>query len=163
MSAYAGGNLGGYLIAGSLPRPSGILMRIIMISLLLAFGFVIGSLGFIPSTWVDFGLLLLVGLGNGYFAIIFFTWRQMRTPREMLGRIMSIVILSGNGLVPISQAISGAVSKWSLNALFAPAGTFVLFVTVRAAFHPELVFTGWLSIHQETQLSPFACSEEPNR
>lgn len=138
MSAYAGGNLGGYLIAGSLPRPNGIVMRIIMIGLLLAFGFVIGSLGFIPSTWVDFSLLILLGLGNGYFAIIFFTWIQMRTPREMLGRMMSIVILASSGLVPISQAISGAVSKWNLNALFVPAGTLVLFVALWAAFHPEL-------------------------
>jgi MFS family permease len=86
MSAYAGGNLVGYLIAGSLPRPSEIVMRIIMIGLLIAFGAVIGSLGFISSTWVDFSLLLLLGLGNGYFAIIFFTWIQMRTPKEMLGR-----------------------------------------------------------------------------
>lgn len=138
MSAYAGGNLGGYLMAGSLPRPSGIVMRIIMIGLLVAFGAVIGSLGFISSTWVDFSLLLLLGLGNGYIAIIFFTWIQMRTPREMLGRMMSLLILSSTGLVPISQAISGAVSKWDLNVLFVAAGTLVLLVTLWAAFHPEL-------------------------
>ncbi|HEX9387928.1 MAG TPA: MFS transporter [Anaerolineales bacterium] len=138
MSAYAGGNLGGYLMAGSLPRPSGIVMRIIMIGLLVAFGAVIGSLGFISSTWVDFSLLLLLGLGNGYIAIIFFTWIQMRTPREMLGRMMSLLILSSTGLVPISQAISGVVSKWDLNALFVAAGTLVLLVTLWAAFHPEL-------------------------
>ena len=138
MSAYAGGNPGGYLMAGSLPRPSGIVMRIIMIGLLVAFGAVIGSLGFISSTWVDFSLLLLLGLGNGYIAIIFFTWIQMRTPREMLGRMMSLLILSSTGLVPISQAISGVVSKWDLNALFVAAGTLVLLVTLWAAFHPEL-------------------------
>jgi MFS family permease len=138
MSTYAGGNLGGYLMAGSLPRPSGIVMRIIMIGLLVAFGAVIGSLGFTSSTWVDFSLLLLLGLGNGYVAIIFFTWIQMRTPREMLGRMMSLLILSSTGLVPISQAISGAVSKWDLNALFVAAGTLVLLVTLWAAFHPEL-------------------------
>lgn len=138
MSAYAGGNLGGYLIAGSSPRPSGVVMRIVMIGLLVAFGAVIGSLGFISSTWVDFSLLLLLGLGNGYIAIIFFTWIQIWTPKEMLGRMMSIVVLSSNGLVPISQAISGAISKWDLNALFIAAGTLVLLVTLWAAFHPQL-------------------------
>jgi hypothetical protein len=38
----------------------------IIITLLLFFGAVVGSLGFISSTWVDFCLLLLLGLRNGY-------------------------------------------------------------------------------------------------
>ena len=138
MSAFAGGNLVGYLIAGSLPRPSGFAMRMILIVLLVAFGAVIGSLGFISSTWVDFGLLLLLGLGNGYIAIILFTWMQTRTPKEMLGRMMSILMFSNTGLVPVSQAISGAVGKWDLNILFVSAGTLVLLVTLWAAFQPGL-------------------------
>ena len=138
MSAYSGGNLIGYFAAGSLPRPSGGAMRAILIALLAGFGVVIGSLGFIPSTWIDFGLLFLLGLGNGYIAIILFTWMQTRTPKEMLGRMMSILMFSNTGLVPVSQAISGAVSKWDLNLMFASAGALVLLVTVWAVFQPEL-------------------------
>jgi hypothetical protein len=105
---------------------------------LAGFGGVIGSLGFIPSTWVDFGLLLMLGLGNGYIAIILFTWMQTRTPKEMLGRTMSLLMFSNTGLVPVSQAISGAVSKWDLNLLFVFAGALVLLVTLWAALQPEL-------------------------
>lgn len=94
MSAYAGGNLVGYLLTGSLRRPDGSSMRWIIILLIAAFGIVIGSLGFIPSTWIDFGLLLLLGSGNGYIAVILVTWMQSRTPREMLGRMMALVMLS---------------------------------------------------------------------
>ena len=136
MSAYAGGNLIGYVLAGSLPRPGGIAIRIIMIALLAAFGAVIGSLGFIPSTWADFSLLLLLGLGNGYIAIILFTWIQTRTPQEMLGRMMSLLMFSSTGLVPVSQAISGAVSNWDVNILFASAGALVLLVTFWTAYQP---------------------------
>lgn len=136
MSAFSGGNLVGYLIAGSLPHPGGATMRVVLVALLASFGVVIGSLGFIPSTWVDFGLLFGVGLGNGYFAIMLFTWMQTRTPKAMLGRMMSLLIFSSNGLVPVSQAISGAVSKWDLNLLFASAGVLILLVTVWAAFQP---------------------------
>jgi MFS family permease len=136
MSAFSGGNLVGYLLAGSLPRPTGIAMRLIVIALLAAFGAVIGSLGFISSTWVDFSLLLLLGLGNGYVAIILFTWIQTHTPKEMLGRMMSLLMFSNTGLVPVSQAISGAVSKWDLTLLFASAGVLVLLVTLWAAFQP---------------------------
>lgn len=139
MSAYAGGNLIGYLMAGSLPRPTGYGMRMILLALLVAFGAVIGSVGFIPSTWVDFGLLLLLGLGNGYVAIILFTWMQTRTPKVMLGRMMSLLMFSNTGLVPVSQAISGAVIKWNVTLLFASAGALVLLVTVWTAFQPELI------------------------
>jgi MFS family permease len=138
MSAFAGGNLVGYLIAGSLPRPGGTAMRMILILLIAAFGVVIGSLGFIPSTWVDFVLLLLLGLGNGYIAITLFTWMQTRTPKGMLGRMMGLLMFSNTGLVPISQALSGAVSKWNPTLLFVSAGSLVILVTLWTAFQPEL-------------------------
>ena len=156
MSAYAGGNLGGYLIAGALPRPSSRAIRILMLALMVAFGLVIGSLAFIRSTWTDFALLLLLGLGNGYLAIMLITWMQTRTPREMLGRMMSIFMLSNTGLIPVSQAISGAVSKWDLNMLFVGAGVLVLLMTAWMAFQPELrVFTESLAtVHSDEARMP---------
>jgi MFS family permease len=138
MSAFAGGNLAGYLAAGALPRPNGGIMRTILIALLASFGLVIGSLSFIPSTWVDVALMALIGLGNGYIAIILITWMQTRTPKELLGRVMSILIFSSTGLVPVSQAIAGAVSKWNLDLLFASSGVLVVLMTVWAAFQPGL-------------------------
>ncbi len=138
MSAYAGGNMAGFMAAGLFRRPGGTTMQIILISLLLAFGLVIGSLGLVPYTWVDFTTLLLTGMGNGYIAIILFTWIQLRTPKEMLGRVMSIVLFSSFGLVPVSQAISGFVSKWNLTLLFVGSGLMVLVITVWAAFRPEM-------------------------
>jgi len=51
---------------------------------------------------------------------------------------MSIMILSNTGLVPVSQAISGAVSKWSLTMLFVSAGVLILLVTLWAAPQPEM-------------------------
>ena len=139
MSAYAGGNLGGYLLAGSLPRLSGAAMRILMISLIAAFGLVIGSLGFIPWTGLDFSLLVILGLGNGYIAIILFSWMQTRAPKAMIGRMMSLLMFSNTGLGPVSQAIAGAISKWNLTGLFVGSGALVLFLTVWSAFQPEMI------------------------
>jgi len=146
MSAFSGGNLIGFLLAGSLPRPSGLAMRMILIFLLTAFGAVIGMLAFIPSTWVDFSLLFLLGLGNGYIAIILFTWMQTRTPKEMIGRTMSMLMFANTGLVPVSQAISGAVIKWDLNLLFVSAGLLTLLVILWAVLQPALkVFSDGLA------------------
>jgi len=138
MSAFAGGNFFGYLFAGSLRRPDGSRMRWIMILLFAAFGIVIGSLGFIPYTWIDFGLLLLLGLGNGYAAILLITWIQTRAPKEMLGRMMALLMLSSTGLFPISQAIAGVLSKWNLTLVFALPGVLVLLMTVWIVFQQEL-------------------------
>ncbi len=139
MSAFAGGNLGGYLIAGSLPRPSGGVMRLLLIVLLAAFGAALALIGFISSMWIDFGLMLLLGLGNGYITIILFTWIQTRVPKTMLGRIMSLVTLSSIGLLPVSQAISGAVGTQNLTLLFVLAGSLILLMTGWTAVQPGLV------------------------
>jgi len=138
MSAFAGGNLLGYLVVGSLPRPNGDRLRLIVIALFAAFGIVIGSLGIITSTWIDFGMLFLLGLGNGFMAVLMMTWMQTRTPKEMLGRMMSLLMLASIGLTPISQAVAGVLSKWNLTMLFAIPGALVLLLTIGVAFHPLL-------------------------
>ncbi len=138
MSAFSGGNLVGGLAAGALPRPAGRTFRLILIGLSAGLGLVFGSLAFVGSTWVDFATLLLIGVANGYTNIILFTWLQLRTPREMLGRMMSILTFGSVGLVPISQAVSGAVSKWSLDLLFIAAGGLTLAAAIWVAFQPAL-------------------------
>lgn len=154
MSAYAGGNLVGYLLAGSLPRPSGQTMRVFLITLMAVFGVVLASFGFIRSTWLDFSLMLMLGLGNGYIAITIFTWMQLRTPRKMLGRMMSMMMLSNTGLVPISQAISGAVSRWSLTGLFTGAGILILLVTLLTVPRPELITFSESMVAGDPELKP---------
>ena len=138
MSGFAGGNLGGLLLAGALPRPTGRTMRILLIGLLTVFGITTVALGFVSLTWIDFGLMLLLGLGNGYFTLILFTWIQIRTPKTMMGRIMSLLTLSSAGLVPVSQAISGAVVSWNLTLLFVLAGGLIVLVAIWTAFQPSL-------------------------
>ncbi len=138
MSAYAGGNLGGYLLGGILPKPNGHALSVFLIALLAAFGAVMVSFGWITLTWIDFTLMLLLGVGNGYISLVMFTWIQQRTPREMLGRVMSMVMLASLGLIPISQALSGAISSWNLTGLFAMSGGLILLATLWAAFQPAL-------------------------
>lgn len=138
MSAFSGGNLAGFLIAGALPKPGSLVIRLVLIGFLAAFGIIIGSLGFISSTRFDFALLLFLGLGNGYIAILLFTWMQARTPKDMLGRIMSIFMFSNTGLAPVSQAVSGAACRFSLNYMFATAGLLVILVATVSALRPEL-------------------------
>jgi MFS family permease len=132
VSSLAGGSLVGYLLAAQLPRPGGKIIQFLLLGSLTAFGLAIGSLGFLRSTTILAVLMILLGFGNGYISILVLTWIQSRTPREMLGRMMSMLMLTNTGLSPVSQAVSGAVIKWSLPVLFVAAGAGLLAVPIWA-------------------------------
>ena len=85
-------------------------------------------------------------MGIGFLVALFMSSMQTRTPKELLGRMMALLMRASTGLAPISQAISGALSKWSLTMLFAIPGALILLLTVWMAFHQDLkVFSESLS------------------
>lgn len=142
LSAFAGGNLAGILAAGAFTRPSTGIVKMILIFYVIAFGLGVMSLGYVPSTWIDFTSLLILGLANGYIAILMFTWMQIKTPREMLGRMMSLITFSSTGLVPVSQALAGVLSKWNLTMMFTLSGGIVVLFGLILSYHPDLQFLG---------------------
>jgi MFS family permease len=142
MSAYAAGNLVGILAAGALPKPDGVKMRLFIVGLFAVFGLVLASFSWLHNTWLAAGVMLLAGLGNGYLAITLITALQRRTPVAMLGRLMSLVMVASYGLMPLSQALAGALSKWSLNTLFILSGAAMILLAAWSAFQPELRTAG---------------------
>jgi MFS family permease len=130
MSAYGAGNLTGILLAGSLPKPKSGLLNAILVGLVLAFGLAMGLFAFFTTTPPFLFSMLPLGIGNGYLGIALITFIQTHTPREMLGRVMGMVLFANYGLVPVSQAISGFVSKFSLNGLFIGAGALTIAIAV---------------------------------
>jgi MFS family permease len=133
MSAFAGGNLVGAIVAGNTPKPNRMKFHHFVIALLIAFGITLAILGWIHSTWVAFLVMFLLSIGNGYFVITTITLLQQSTPREMLGRLMSLLLFASTGLLPLSEALSGAVSRWSLTALFVGSGALMLLVALWTA------------------------------
>jgi MFS family permease len=142
MSAYAAGNLSGILAAGALPKPDGQKMRIFVVGLFVAFGLALASFGWLVNTWLAVGVMLLTGLGNGYLAITMITALQHRTPVAMLGRLMSLVMVASYGLVPLSQALAGALSKWNLSMLFFLSGAAMFLLAAWSALQPEMRAVG---------------------
>jgi MFS family permease len=98
MSAFAGGNLVGAVVAGNTPKPDRNRFYRFAVGLLVVFAVTLIVLGWISSTWLAF----LVSIGNGYFVITTITLLQQNTPREMLGRLMSLLLFASTGLLPIS-------------------------------------------------------------
>ncbi len=137
MSAFGGGSLLGILLAGSLPRPKAGLLSLMLVVLLSSFGAALIALAFITSTWLAFAIMLVVGISDGYLGITAITLLQQRTPVEMLGRVMSLVFFANVGLAPISQTVSGALIKLSLDGLFIGAGIMMVLLGVWARLSPD--------------------------
>jgi len=57
--------------------------------------------------------------------------------REMLGRVMSVLMLSAVGLFPVSLVIAGALAQAHLAELFLGAGGLVLVAAVAVLLTPK--------------------------
>ena len=136
MSAYGAGNLLGILVAGSLPKPKPGMLNAVLVGLVVAFGVAMALFAFFTTTLPFLVCMLLLGIGNGYLGITLITFIQTHTPREMLGRVMGMVLFANLGLVPVSQAISGFVIKLSLNGLFIGAGALTVAIAAWMVFTP---------------------------
>ncbi len=138
MSSFAGGSIFGCLLAGFLSRPNGNTIRLILISFIIAFGFVTAALGHITSTSIDCLLLFLIGSGNGYLSILLLAWIQSRSPKKILGRLMSLLAFSNAGFSALSQLAAGYLAAWSLSRLFVLSGALVLLLALVATTRAEL-------------------------
>jgi MFS family permease len=123
LSASGLGNLGGLALGGMTRRPRPRLLGGIIVALYVAFGFAMAALAYISSTWMALPIMVAVGLGNGYLAVVVISLLQRKTPKEMLGRIMSLLMLFMVGLTPISMTIAGALVKADPTLLFVGAGS----------------------------------------
>jgi hypothetical protein len=66
---------------------------------------------------------------DGFLSVRLVTYLQRRTPPELLGRIMSLLLFANIGLAPLSQAVAGAVSRYTIDSLFLGASVALLYVT----------------------------------
>jgi MFS family permease len=138
ISGYAGGNLVGILLASQIVRLLNNRIGQFFVCVVAAFGVAIAILSLTTSTLAAFTVLLVLGVGNGVLAITAITFMQRQTPKDMMGRIMSLIMLASYGLVPISQALSGALIKMSLTGLFVGAGISMLLLAFWLGVQPEL-------------------------
>jgi MFS family permease len=136
ISAFGGGNLLGILLTSSLLQVLRKHLGALMVAVIACFGLALGLMGMVSSTLVACLILLIVGVGNGVLEISVITSIQRMTPKDMLGRVMSLILLAGVGLVPVSQALSGAFIKLSLTGLFVGAGILMLIVSIWLALQP---------------------------
>ena len=133
IAGYAGGNLLGIILSGVLPKLSPKFFKILSVMMFAIFGIGLAALVWIHVTGVAVMDMFVLGVLNGYLGILLITGLQRSTPKEMLGRLMSLIVLANLGLMPLSQAIAGAMLHWSVAPMFLLAGAMLLACAVYIA------------------------------
>lgn len=136
-------NGGGIIVGSVLSRAGAKLARgrlgIMVLSIDFTVGLAIMLLTQVHSTLTGALLLALTGLLGGIAQISVFTWIQQRVPQAMLGRTMSVVMLTFLGLGPLSAAVAGVLLNFiSLTALFAGSGIILSALALFCLTRPSL-------------------------
>jgi MFS family permease len=135
MSAAAAGGLTGALLAGVWK----IHRRGVLILGACAFlSFCLASIGLWQRLWLIAGVLFLMLVAAGMANVHIISWIQRRVEPAVRGRIMSVVMLSGFGLLPVSLAVAGFMLTWNLKWTFLLAGTAMLLITAFGALQKEV-------------------------
>ena len=121
-SAFGGGSLLGMAAAMMLPALPPARFGPIMMLLISLAGLSAAATGLVYTTAVAVVISVLIGLFLGYTNLTFMSWVQRRIPRQLMGRVMSLMMFSSLALTPISMAVAGAVVTISLTGTFAVAG-----------------------------------------
>ena len=87
------------------------------------------------GAWLPVVMIALAVMGAmiGYVNILAISWLQARVETEMIGRVMSLAMLMGFGITPLSLGVAGALLDVDATLTFVAAGALVALVALVAA------------------------------
>jgi len=138
LSARGLGSLLGAAFAGLLPQPNPKRRGAVLLALAGGMGMGLALLGVSPSTTFAAVIGLAVGAFNGYILVFLVTWVQSRPPEEFVGRLMSLLLFASTGLIPVSMAISGVVSRLDVTGLLVISGALIILISLAMLFNPTV-------------------------
>ncbi len=125
LSAFGAGAVGGALLAGSLRHVPRLGLVILLLAMVLGVGEAL--VGLAPNVWIAMAIGACIGVGIGFLNVRVIAWLQARTPEDMRGRVMSLIMFSGMGLAPFSLAIAGAIiDLGAVDLTFAVGGAIIV-------------------------------------
>jgi MFS family permease len=130
ISALAAGGLAGGVVAGvwRIRRRGRFLLAASAL-----IGVCLGLLGCLESLPAVAAVLVLMAMAAAATNIHLAAWIQGRVDPAVRGRVLSVLMLAGVGLQPVSLALAGVLAAWSLTGMFLVAGGAMLAVTAYGA------------------------------
>lgn len=94
----------------------------ILLGVYIVYGVVFGLMGVVPNFYWVMLLYFIVGPAVAIDSTLTTTWQQSAVPKKLLGRIGSLSAITALALDPLSQALTGALSDWSIEGTFLITG-----------------------------------------
>jgi len=138
MSAFGGGSLVGLAKAAMLPKPRPERFAFVIIGAVSLAGSGLVALPFISSTLAGAVLIAASGIALGFGNLHGMTWAQSRIAPELMGRVMSVMIMGSVGLVPVSMVLAGAAVQVSLDGMLVVAGIGMAVVCLVSLLNPAV-------------------------
>lgn len=135
VSAAAAGGLLGALLAGIWKiRRRGLLL--LGACVVISIG--VGSMGLLDHLWMIAAVLLLLSCSAGLVNVHIASWIQQRVDPTVRGRVLSVLMFSVLGLIPVSLAAAGLLIAWNLKWMFLLAGMSMLLITAFGALQKQV-------------------------
>ncbi len=134
-SALGVGSLIGLLAATQI-KPSR--LGVVTLLTIAVAGVCMVAAGYSDSLWLTAALFAATGASSGFSNLHLITWLQRRVTKEVLGRVMSIIMLSSVGLMPIAAAVGGYIAEYNLSLLFALSGVLLVVTVAVSLLNPDV-------------------------
>ena len=109
-------------------------LGLVVLSIAFVMGIGLAIIGLSPNVFVTLAAGLAIGIGAGFINVRVIAWLQQRTPEELRGRVMSLVLLGAVGLQPIGLGVAGAIiDLGAVSLMFAVAGGIIVAATIAGA------------------------------
>ena len=128
-AAWAVGALVGVVIAGNvkLERQGTRLLASVLVA-----GIAMLGVGLAPGVPAALVALAVMGVMIGFVNIVALSWLQARVEPAMIGRVMSLAMLMGFGITPLSLAVAGILLDVNATVLFVGAAGLVVVTAIGA-------------------------------
>jgi len=138
ISAFGAGAFPGIILSNVLPAPKPEHFGMVILLVGSSLGLGVALMPLFTSTAVVAIIAVFIGAIAGYQKMMLFTWLQKRIPRELMGRVMSLLFFCSIGLAPVSNALAGAILQVSLNVLFIGGGVLMAALSLLSILLPEI-------------------------
>lgn len=136
LSALSLGGLLGAFLPGIVKHPRRRGASVLLACLILGIGMVL--LGFLHHLLPLAIVLAFMGFVGGYAEVNLAAWFQGHVSPGLLGRVMSVMMFSAVGLIPVSLFVAGALTQISIAAMFLASGVTILLVAALAALNTNV-------------------------
>jgi MFS family permease len=115
-AALALGGLAGALTGGTVRVRPRIGLLIAALAGWMACGMIV--LGLVPDLWLGLATGFAMGAGVGFQGVFGLSWVQRAIDPQVLGRVLSVDMVAGYALAPVSLVLTGALARGHLEVLY---------------------------------------------